>query len=100
MGRWCRDTFSPITGCGVTHFFGALDTNLFGNSDEIAAHVESILQQVRDSVRAPGHDRIFIHGEKELEKREEFLKNGIEVDDDEMNMLAGYAEKFGLEKLQ
>lgn len=100
MGSWCRDTFSPVNGCGVTHFFGALNTNLFGNSNEIAAHVEGILQQVRDSEKAHGHDRIFIHGEKELEKRTESLAEGVDVDDDELQMLAGYGEKFGLEKLQ
>jgi len=100
MGSWCRDTFSPTNGCGVTHFFGALNTNLFGNSNEITAHVESILQQVRDSEKSEGHDRIFIHGEKELEKREEYLAKGIPVDDGELKMMASYAEKFGLEKLQ
>jgi L-2-hydroxycarboxylate dehydrogenase (NAD+) len=100
IGSWCRDTFSPTNGCGVTHFFGVLNTNLFGDPKVIEAHVESILQQVRDSEKAPGHDRIFIHGEKEWEKREESLVEGVDVDDDELEMLAGYAEKFGLEKLQ
>ncbi len=100
MGRWCRDTFKPDTGCGVTHFFGVLDTNLFGNSEEIAKHVESILQQVRDSEKAEGHDRIFIHGEKELEQRAISMEEGILVDDDELTMLASYADKFGIEKLQ
>ncbi len=99
MGAWCRDTFSPVNGCGVTHFFGALDTNLFGNAPEIAAHVESILQKVRASEKSEGHDRIFIHGEKELEKRSESLTDGVYLDQGEWDMLAGYAEKFGMEKL-
>jgi len=100
MGAWCRDTFDKDNGCGVTHFFGALSTNLFGDPKAIAAHVESILQQVRDSEKAEGHDRIFIHGEKEWEKRADSMENGVDVEDGELTMLAGYAEKFGLEKLQ
>jgi len=55
---------------------------------------------VRDSEKAEGHDRIFIHGEKELEKQAESLAEGVYLDDDEVKMLNSYGEKFGLDKLQ
>jgi len=98
MGAWSRDTFSP-RGAGITHFFGAIRTDLFGNPADIAAHVESILQQVRDSGKAAGQNRIYIHGEKEAEKRAESLADGIALDDATWKLFDDYAEKFGLEKM-
>ena len=98
MGSWSRDTFTG-TGSGITHFFSAIRTDLFGNEKEIAAHVEGILQQVRDSDKAPGNDRIYIHGEKEAEKREELMRDGITLDDATVKLLHNYADQFGIEKL-
>jgi L-2-hydroxycarboxylate dehydrogenase (NAD+) len=98
MGTWSRNTFSPA-GAGITHFFGAIRTDLFGNFADIISHVESILQQVRDSGKVKGHDRIYIHGEKEAEKRMESLAEGVPLDEATWKLLDDYAEKFGLEKL-
>jgi L-2-hydroxycarboxylate dehydrogenase (NAD+) len=100
MGTWSRDTFSKIEGCKVAHFFGAIRTDLFGNAAQIAEHVESILREVRKSTKAKGHDRIYIHGEKELEAKAISMVEGVQVDEDEWNMLDSYAEKFGLEKVK
>lgn len=97
MGAWSRDTFTG-TGSGITHFFAAIRTDLFGDADAIAEHVESILQEVRDSKKAAGHERIYIHGEKEAEAREKNLAQGIALDDATMKLLDGYAQEFGLEK--
>ncbi len=98
MGSWSKDTFTG-TGSGITHFFSAIRTDLFGDADAIADHVESILQQVRDSQKAEGHDRIYIHGEKEAEAREKNMAEGIVLDDATQKLLNGYADEFGLEKL-
>jgi L-2-hydroxycarboxylate dehydrogenase (NAD+) len=99
MGAWSRDTFSA-KGAGITHFFGAIRTDLFGDPSEIAAHVESILKQVRESAKAQGQDRIYIHGEKEAEKRADSLVNGIMLDDATLKMFDDYAAKFGLPRLE
>ena len=72
MGAWSRDTFNPDGG-GISQFFGAIRTDLFGNRTDIEDHVESILQQVRQSAKASGQDRIYIHGEKEAERRAESI---------------------------
>jgi LDH2 family malate/lactate/ureidoglycolate dehydrogenase len=98
LGAWSRDTFSP-RGAGITHFFGAIRTDLFGNPADIAAHVESILEQVRQSAKAADRERIYIHGEKEAEKRAESMVEGIALDDATWKLLDDYAAKFGLEKL-
>ncbi len=95
MGAWSRDTFSS-KGAGITHFLGAIRTDLFGQPGEIAAHVESILKQVRESAKAKGQQRVYIHGEKEAEKRADSLANGIALDDATWKMFDDYAAKFGL----
>jgi L-2-hydroxycarboxylate dehydrogenase (NAD+) len=100
MGTWSRDTFTKAKGCQVAHFFGAIRTDLFGNAAQIAEHVESILKEVRNSTKAKGHDRIYIHGEKEIEAKALSMIEGVPVDEDEWNMLDSYAEKFGLEKVR
>ena len=101
--RWApgakRHSARP-NGCNVASFFAAIRTDLFGNPAEIAAHVESILQGVRNSAKSEGHDRIYIHGEKEIETRAESMVDGVSLEETEWKMLDGYAAKFGLEKVQ
>jgi L-2-hydroxycarboxylate dehydrogenase (NAD+) len=100
MGAWSRDTFVPNGGARISQFFGAIRTDLFGDPSEIAAHVEFILKEVRESAKAQGQDRIYIHGEKEIERRAKSMLEGVPLDEAEWKMLDEYAEKFGLEKLQ
>ena len=97
MGAWSRDTFVKNDGAKVAQFFGVMRTDLFGKSSEIEAHVEEILQGVRESAKAEGHDRIYIHGEKEVERRAKSLVQGVTIDEGEIKMLEEYAAKFGLE---
>jgi len=100
MGAWSKETFSKTKGCQVASFFAAIRTDLFGNAADIAAHVESILEGVRKSAKAEGHDRIYIHGEKEIEKRAESMVDGVSLEDTEWKMFDDYAAKFGLEKIE
>ena len=72
-------------------------TDLFGKPAEIEAHVEEILKGVRNSAKAEGHDRIYIHGEKEVERKAKSMVEGVTIDDGEIKMLEDYAAKFGLE---
>jgi LDH2 family malate/lactate/ureidoglycolate dehydrogenase len=100
LGAWSRDTFIKNGGARVAHFFGAMRTDLFGNPLEIAAHVESILKGVRESAKADGQNRIYIHGEKEAERRTQSMVDGVTLDEGEWKMLDEFAEKFRLEKLR
>jgi LDH2 family malate/lactate/ureidoglycolate dehydrogenase len=99
MGRWSLHTFGG-KGSGIAHFFGAVALDNFGDPAEIKAHVEGILQEVRDSHKAEGQDRIYIHGEKEAEARERSLREGIELDEATTELLAKYAERFGIRPLE
>jgi LDH2 family malate/lactate/ureidoglycolate dehydrogenase len=99
MGAWSRDTFVKNDGARIAQFFGAMRTDLFGKPSEIEAHVEEILQGVRNSAKAEGHDRIYIHGEKEIEQRAKSMAQGVTIDEGEIKMLEDYAAKFGLDKI-
>jgi LDH2 family malate/lactate/ureidoglycolate dehydrogenase len=96
LGSWSRETFN-MNGGGISQFFGAIRTDLFGDPIAIADRVESILEEVRRSAKAAGQERIYIHGEKEAEKREESMAGGIVLDAATWKMLEDYAERFRLE---
>lgn len=61
--------------------FFALDYGMFGDKSEIKHNLSVLLQELRDSAKAKGQDRIYTHGEKELESRAEKMLNGIPVNE-------------------
>ena len=77
----------------IAHCFIALDHGMFGDKKEIEAAFSKYLQEIRDSAKAEGQDRIFIHGEKEAEAKARVLAEGVYLNDktyDEMKMIAEY----------
>ena len=77
----------------IAHSFIALDYGMFGDKKEIEAHLSRYLQEVRDSNKAEGQDRIFIHGEKEAEARERVLREGVSLNEKtyaEMQMIGEF----------
>lgn len=81
LGMSSLETFAPGKGSGITHFFGAIRLDLFGPPKALKRHIKSILDTIRQGQKAPGQDRIYIHGEKESEARERALREGITLDD-------------------
>ena len=69
---------------GICHGFMAIDPSIFGNADEIRAHLSAFLQELRESPKAEGAERIYTHGEKEVAAYEDRKKNGIPVDENTM----------------
>ncbi len=69
-------------GMGDTSFgFFALDYGMFGDKKEIRARISTLLEELRQSPKAEGHDRIYTHGEKEMESLREKQQTGIPVSD-------------------
>lgn len=64
---------------GICHGFMVIDPKIFGNPDAIKAHLSSFLDELRNSPKAEGKDRIYTHGEKEIFAMEERMKNGINI---------------------
>lgn len=84
---------------GICHCFQAMRLDLFGDPKELQEHLASILGRIRESGKADGAERIFIHGEREFENRAASLRDGVFLDPATWERLDSYAEKFGLERL-
>jgi len=77
----------------IAHCFIALDHGMFGDKKEIEASLSKYLQEIRDSAKAEGQDRIYIHGEKEAEAHDRVMAEGVSVNDktyEEMKMIGEF----------
>ena len=84
-------------GMGDTSFgFFALDYGMFGDKKEIRGRVSTLLQELRDSAKADGHDRIYTHGEKEMESMRDKQINGIPASDKTVEELVNIGREMGL----
>ena len=79
-------TFPDRTG--ICHGFMAVDPAVFGDQQAIRDHLSQYLEELRESPKADGQDRIYTHGEKEVFAEQERRKNGIPVNDNTMVELA------------
>src|SRR6059036_756435 len=64
----------------VGHFFMALDPTAFRPLDEFRRDMDRLARELKDSPRAQGQDRIYVHGEKSFARVERFRKGGIPLD--------------------
>jgi LDH2 family malate/lactate/ureidoglycolate dehydrogenase len=97
MGASSLETY-PKGGTGnITHYFSASRMDLFGEPEKLKAHIGGILQNIRQSEKVSGQERIYIHGEKEAEARAAALKDGLFLDDATKAYLVTTANKFGVE---
>lgn len=65
---------------GTCHAFVAIDPKIFGDPEAIKKHFSEFLEELRQSPKRAGHDRIYTHGEKEILASADRMKNGIDVD--------------------
>jgi len=77
----------------IAHCFIALDHGMFGDKQAIEASFSKYLQEIRESAKAEGQERIYIHGEKEAEAHDRILKEGVPLNEktyEEMRMIGEY----------
>jgi L-2-hydroxycarboxylate dehydrogenase (NAD+) len=67
----------PKAGSNVGHFFAAVRIDAFRPVEEFKAAMDEYILQLKNSPKAVGHDRIYIHGEKEFERSERYLSEGV-----------------------
>ena len=82
---------------GICHFFAAIDPKIFGDPAEIRAHLSEYLEEIRRSPKAEGAERIYTHGEKEVEATAYRLKNGIPLNVNTVREMADFARFVGLD---
>lgn len=84
-------------GMGDTSFhFMAIDYGIYGDKKEIRERMSTLLRELRESPKADGHERIYTHGEKEMESMEDKLKNGIPVNEKTLEELKMIGEYVGI----
>lgn len=77
----------------IAQCFIALDYGMFGDKKTIEASLSKYLQEIRDSDKADGCERIFIHGEKSEESRLRVMSEGVSLNEktyDEMKMIGEF----------
>lgn len=79
-------TFSDKTG--ICHGFVAIDPKIFGDAEAIKKHFSEYMEELRQSPKAEGQERIYTHGEKEVAATKRALEEGIPVNDNTMLELA------------
>lgn len=69
---------------GTCHGFMAINPAFFGDAKEIKAHLSELLEQLRNTPTAPGQERVYTHGQKEVAAIADRKANGIPVNDNTM----------------
>lgn len=70
------DDGNPLPA-NLGHFFGAMRIDYLRDPDEFKADMDTLIRKLKNSSKAEGQSRIYIHGEKEFEKADKYRKEGI-----------------------
>lgn len=81
----------------IGHFFGAIRVDSFRPLEEFKAAMDDLICRLKDSPKAEGQTRIYIHGEKEFEVMEKYAKAGIPLDKKVVEDLKTIAREVGVE---
>ena len=76
------------------HFFIAINVSSFTDFDEYAAEVDRGIRTVRASKTVEGVDRVYLPGEIEWRKREQWIKSGIPLHVAHLRSLAEIAKRL------
>jgi LDH2 family malate/lactate/ureidoglycolate dehydrogenase len=83
---------------GIGHFFGAMRVDAFRAKEEFKRDMDDLIQRLRNSPKALGAERIYVHGEKEFELAERFAKDGVPLNAKVAEDLRKIAEQLGMSK--
>jgi L-2-hydroxycarboxylate dehydrogenase (NAD+) len=81
----------------VGHFFGAMRIDAFRPVDEFKVTMDDIIRRLKNSAKAEGQERIYIHGEKEFEMEDQRRKNGIPLHLKTVATMKQIAQELGVE---
>lgn len=78
----------------VCHFFGAINPEIFIPLDEFKEKMDDYIRMLKNSPKRAGKDRIYVHGEKEFEKEEEY-KERVPLLKNVYDEIVGIAKEVG-----
>ncbi len=95
--------FGPFVGhptdpekTNVGHYFAAMRIDAFRPVDDFKKDMDLLIQTLKNSPKAAGQDRIYIHGEKEFELEETHKTNGIPLMEEVVDMLKTSSKEVGV----
>lgn len=80
----------------VGHFFAAIRIDAFRDPVEFKADMDNLIEMLKNSPKAAGEDRIYIHGEKEFERAERAGIEGVPLSDVTVRALSEAGEQDGV----
>jgi LDH2 family malate/lactate/ureidoglycolate dehydrogenase len=76
-----------------------IDPDAFGEVKEFKERMDSVIQEMRNSERIQGVDRIWLPGEQSHQKRIDYARYGIPIPDALAKQLHGLATELGIAPL-
>ncbi len=80
----------------VGHFFAAIRIDAFRDPVEFKADMDTLIELLKNSPKAAGEERIFIHGEKEFERAERAAIEGVPLSNVTVGALKTAGEQDGV----
>ena len=88
---------NPEEGGNVGHFFMALDIEKMGDAASYKKRVDDMIDEIKESKKAPGVEKIFYPGEIEMGKLEKCISEGfVEIAEETMESVERVEKSFGL----
>lgn len=86
----------PKAGANVGHFFAAIKIDAFRPLVDFEAQMDYLIRMLKESPKAAGQERIYIHGEKEFEMAERYAVEGVPVMSEVVKMLQQAGAEIGV----
>lgn len=80
----------------VGHFFMAIDPAAFRPLDDFKQDMDKLARDLKDSPKAEGQSRIYVHGEKSFARRERHRKEGIPIEPKVVEQLKRIGSELGV----
>ena len=78
------------------HFFGAWRVDGFRPVEEFKAAMDDLQRQLKNAAKAEGQNRIYIPGEKESERTELYIRDGIPLNPKVAADMKAIAQEVGI----
>ena len=88
-----------ITPTNTGQAIMVIDPDAFGEVKEFKERIDSVIQEMRNSERIKGVDRIWLPGEQSHQKRIDYARDGIPIPDALAKQLHGLAMELGIAPL-
>ncbi len=85
-----------VTFPRVGHMFMAIDPDYFVGKEVLKDKMDEYIDLLKNSKKAEGQARVYVHGEKEFEKHEIREKEGIPLDAKTVESLLKISEEFNV----